>query len=116
MDSPLVDPAHGSRSKGSNITSARTPSYRSDPNGLRPDSPTVTNERGGKQSQVDYRFDLIDQQAVFAMAQVLHEGASKYGANNWRRIEVDSHLNHLLMHVYAYLGGDTQDDHLTHAL
>lgn len=25
-------------------------------------------------------------------------------------------MNHLLMHVYAYLGGDTQDDHLSHAL
>lgn len=50
--------------------------------GLSPDAPTVENERGGKQSQVEYRFDLIDQNAIFAMAQVLHEGAFKYGANN----------------------------------
>ena len=42
--------------------------------------------------------------------------AEKYGVDNWRKIGVESHLNHLLMHVFAYLAGDTQDEHLEHAL
>jgi hypothetical protein len=40
----------------------------------------------------------------------------KYAPRNWMKISVDSHLNHLLMHVFAYLAGDRQEEHLTHAL
>lgn len=81
-----------------------------------PDAPTITNEKGGSQSDVNVRFDLIDAKALFRMAGVLDHGAKKYGANNWRHIPVEDHLNHLLMHVYAYLAGDETDDHLSHAL
>lgn len=81
-----------------------------------PDAPTTTNEKGGSQSEVNVRFDLIDAKAMFAMAAVLDHGAKKYGANNWRLIDIDDHLNHLLMHTYAYLSGDRTDDHLSHIL
>jgi len=83
---------------------------------VRPDAPVTTNEHGGSQSQVDVRFDLIDARSMFAMAGVLDHGAKKYGANNWRIIPVEDHLNHLLMHTYAYLAGDSTDDHLSHIL
>lgn len=81
-----------------------------------PDAPTTTNERGGSQSHVPVRFDLIDGYAMFKMAAVLHEGAEKYGANNWRLIDIDDHLNHLIMHAYAYLAGDRTDEHLSHTM
>jgi len=81
-----------------------------------PDAPTVTNEVGAKQSHLPCRFDLIDGPALFEMAHVLHEGAEKYGANNWRGIPVDDHLNHLIMHAYAYLSGDRTDEHLSHIM
>jgi len=81
-----------------------------------PDAETTINEAGGKQSHVPVRFDLIDAKAMFAMASVLHEGAEKYGADNWRKISVEDHLNHMIMHAYAYLSGDRSDDHLSHAL
>lgn len=81
-----------------------------------PDAPTTTNERGGSQSLVEVRFDLIDGSAMFEMAKVLHQGAIKYGEDNWRLIEVNDHLNHLLMHTYAYLAGDKTDEHLSHIL
>lgn len=80
-----------------------------------PNAPITTNEKGGGQSHIPVRFDLIDAQAMFAVAGVLHEGAEKYGENNWRLIDIEDHLNHLLTHVYAYLAGDTSDDHLSHA-
>lgn len=82
--------------------------------GVGPDTPTATNSLGGSQSDVPYRFDLIDGPAMFAVANVLAVGAAKYGANNWRAIDVEDHLNHLIMHAYAWLAGDTSDDHLSH--
>ncbi len=81
-----------------------------------PDAPMTTNEKGGSQSDIPVRFDLIDAKAMFEMAKVLDHGAKKYGANNWRLIDVEDHLNHLLMHTYAYLAGDRTDEHLSHIL
>jgi hypothetical protein len=83
--------------------------------GVGKDVPIETNESGGKQSKIDYRFDLLDVPSMFALAKVLDEGAKEYGENNWRKISVESNLNHAIMHILAYLNGDTQDDHLSHA-
>ena len=80
------------------------------------DAPTTTNEQGGSQSLIPVRFDLIDGKALFEMAKVLHEGAEKYGVDNWRKIPVEDHLNHLIMHAYAYLAGDQTDEHLSHCM
>lgn len=80
------------------------------------DRPIIVNEKGGGQSHVPVRFDLIDGKALFNMAAVLHEGAEKYGDNNWRKIDIDDHLNHLIMHAYAYLAGDRSDEHLSHIM
>lgn len=80
------------------------------------EAPITTNERGGQQSAAPARFDLVDSKAMFAMAKVLHEGAEKYAPGNWRLIPVRDHINHLIMHAYAYLDGDTSDDHLSHML
>ena len=81
-----------------------------------PDAPVIFNEKGGGQSHLPARFDLVDGKAMFAMAQVLDEGAKKYGENNWRHIDVEDHLNHLIMHAYAYLSGDRSDGHLSHIM
>jgi hypothetical protein len=81
------------------------------------DAPTTVNEKGGRQSKVLYRFDLIDPDAIFEMTKVLKEGADKYGdGENWRNIDTRDHLNHLLIHTYAYLAGDTSDEHLSHVM
>lgn len=85
--------------------------------GVGPDAETVVNEKGGKQSKVEYRFDLVDPQAMFAMCKVLKEGFDKYGSDeNWRKIPVRDHLNHLIIHAYAALAGDTSDEHLSHIM
>lgn len=81
-----------------------------------PDTRTATNDRGGSQSYIPVRFDLIDAKALFEMAKVLDTGARKYGEDNWRLISVNDHLNHMLMHTFAYLAGDDTDDHLSHIL
>lgn len=94
-------------------TAAATPTA----SGIGPDAPKVTNEFGGQQSQLNFRFDLLDAKAMFALAGVLDYGVRErgYPANNWRRIPVNENLNHALMHIMAYMDGDVQDDHLVHA-
>lgn len=84
--------------------------------GVGPDAPIETKPSGFQQSQNGYRFDLIPPEAMFTLARVLDYGAKRYPENNWQGLETKDHLNSVIMHVYAYMGGDTQDDHLGHAL
>jgi hypothetical protein len=84
--------------------------------GVSKDEPRVTNEYGGSQSRVLYDFTLADPKAMFEMCKVLKEGADKYGAENWRFIPIEDHLNHMLIHAYAYLAGDKSDEHLSHIM
>jgi 5'(3')-deoxyribonucleotidase len=83
--------------------------------GLGKDAPTVVNENGGRQSELKYRFDLMYAPAMFSLANILAEGADKYGEWNWAKIGIHENVNHALSHIYAYLAGDGQDDHLGHA-
>lgn len=50
------------------------------------------------------------------IAKVLEEGAERYSRNNWRLIPAAEHFNHALIHLYALIEGDTQDDHYAHFL
>ncbi len=79
------------------------------------DEPVITNKNGGKQTKLDYGFYLIDAKAMFKLAEVLNYGAGKYEKDNWRKIPVEDHINHALAHIFAYMAGDEQDDHLSHA-
>ena len=54
--------------------------------GVGPEAATTTNDKGGKQSALPYRCDLLPAQALLAIANVLHHGAVKYGPDNWRKI------------------------------
>lgn len=85
-------------------------------NGVGQDAPITTNKNGGKQSDCPYAFDLIPPEAMFMLAQVLGYGAKRYAPNNWRLIPRHEHLRHMLTHIFAYMAGDTQDDHLGHAM
>ena len=88
--------------------------------GVNPEAPVETNTNGGKQSASPYAFELIPGEAIFRAAEVLKQGATKYGEKfserNYIKIPALDHLNHALAHIYAYLCGDTSDDHLAHAL
>lgn len=88
--------------------------------GVSPDEPVVENEQGGKQSDTPYGFHLLPARSVFAAAKVAKYGADKYGETfenrNYTKISPQEHVNHAIQHLYAYLLGDTQDDHLEHAI
>ena len=76
----------------------------------------VTNEQGGKQSKSEYAFHLIPAEALLELAKVFEEGSGRYTRDNWKRIESEEHFNHMMIHYYAAVLGDTQDNHLGHFL
>ena len=88
--------------------------------GVSPDTPIVTNVRGGKQSDTPYAFHMQPIKSMFAAAQVAAYGAKKYGETidqrNYVKISVQDHINHAIQNLYAYQVGDTTDDHLAHAI
>jgi len=81
-----------------------------------PDAPTITAANGARQSAAAGAFTSVDPLVMFQIAQIQQAGDTKYGPDNWRRLPELDHINHALAHTYAHLAGDTQDDHLGHAV
>lgn len=72
---------------------------------------------GAKSSYEMPRYDLIPPSALRRLASRMAYGATKHGENNYQRGVGDpvfhrDRINHLLEHVYKYLAGDRQKDHL----
>lgn len=62
------------------------------------------------------RYDLISPVGLRAVAAACAEGAEKYGDYNWEKgMPANDLLNHAIRHIYAFLGGDRNEDHLGHA-
>lgn len=84
--------------------------------GVGPGAAVVTDAvTGAKQSSVRHRCDLLPPLATLHVAGILHDGSLKYGDWNWFKIPMSEHINHALIHIFAFLAGDTSDDHLGHA-
>ena len=63
-------------------------------------------------------MDLIDAKAILGLGRVLGEAVrppKNYGENNWRIEGPRFHLNKAIAHIYAWLAGDRQEEHLLHA-
>jgi hypothetical protein len=79
---------------------------------------TVEYETGAVRSSdaEPYRFDLISPVGLKAVARACAEGAKKYSDFNWEAgMPVNDLLNHAIRHIYEYLSGDRDEDHLGHA-
>ena len=78
------------------------------------------NKYEGIQSKLDCDFTLIPPKAMLALAEVAKYGETKYGGTrgtpNYRKISIDSHINHAMHHLVQYLDNDKKEDHLSHAL
>ncbi|MGE0609900.1 MAG: dATP/dGTP diphosphohydrolase domain-containing protein [Pirellulales bacterium] len=65
----------------------------------------------------DTRYDLISPIGLRRLAQTCAEGAAKYGDRNWERgFPATSLVNHALRHVNSWLAGESDEDHLAHAV
>lgn len=63
------------------------------------------------------RFDLIPPKAMFRLAKHFENGAVKYGDRNWEKgIPVSRYLDSALRHLFKYLDGRKEEDHLAAAL
>lgn len=63
------------------------------------------------------RYDLIPPAGVRAVAEACALGARKYGVHNWRKgIPASDLVNHALRHVFLWLAGDKEEDHIGHAI
>jgi hypothetical protein len=86
------------------------------PNMLSPDAEIETNEYGGKQSRADVHFHTLDAKVMLDLGRLAAYGDNRYGVHNWHRIPPEEHVNHAIVHLFAWLAGDVQDDHLLHAM
>lgn len=94
--------------------------------GVGQDAPVETNANGGRQSASPYFFRGLPPLALVVVAKIMKDAAAKYEDpgnvyvdptdRNWHKIEPWEHEEHALQHMIAHLAGDTQDDHLGHAL
>lgn len=62
------------------------------------------------------RYDLISPIGLESLARTYAEGAKKFGAFNWENgMPVNDLLNHAIAHIYKFLSGNRDEDHLGHA-
>lgn len=60
----------------------------------------VTNEQGGKQSKLEYSYELLEPSWLRDVAHVLYQGKQKYGARNWQSIpDYREHLGRAMYHI-----------------
>jgi len=78
--------------------------------GEREEFPTgsVRDTREGKG-----RYDLLPTYAISRLAKHFENGAKKYGDRNWEKGQnLSRYLDSALRHIFKYLGGSRDEDHL----
>lgn len=85
-------------------------------------APTYINAQGGRHSRSPCALDVTPM-ALLRVGRVLYQGEQKYetelqtvGQENWRRISPRMHVRHAVNHLFAWLAGNRDDEHLEHAV
>lgn len=71
----------------------------------------VVNEKGGKKCNKNKpRMELLPPKPLLAAGEVVTFGAKKYGANNWKNVDISDFIGALERHIQEYKTG-TRIDH-----
>ena len=76
-----------------------------------------TNDQGGRQHARPYRMQAIPPKAILEVGKVRYIGHETLGYedDNYKKIDKEDHIGRALTHLFAYLSGDTSNEHLSHA-